>query len=119
MYAGGPVHEVAELLADDIVWHVPGSSSIAGHHRGVDAVLAYFEKRRSIAAGTMRMRPGGAISAGDAFAQFVSGEAVLGGAHVTWQTVGVYRLAAGRVAEVWLVPLDLDLFDRIWSAAAA
>ena len=35
MYAGGPVDAVVELLAEDIVWHVPGGSPIAGDHRGI------------------------------------------------------------------------------------
>lgn len=29
MYAGGSVDSVAELLTEDIVWHVPGASPIA------------------------------------------------------------------------------------------
>ena len=36
MYSGGSVEAVAELLAGDIVWHVPGSSPIVGAYR-VDA----------------------------------------------------------------------------------
>ncbi|HEX6687267.1 MAG TPA: hypothetical protein VF085_01225 [Solirubrobacterales bacterium] len=28
MYAGGPVDPVRELLAEDVVWHVPGASPI-------------------------------------------------------------------------------------------
>ena len=34
------------------------------------------------------------------------------------QTIGAYRLDAGhsRILEVWLVPLDAALFDRIWSS---
>jgi ketosteroid isomerase-like protein len=119
MYAGGAVDPVVELLAEDIVWHVPGRSPIAGDHRGVAQVVEYFERRRGLADATMQMRPGEVISEGDAVAQFVTGTAVLGGESVSWQTIGVYRLDAehSRIQEVWLVPLDADLFDRIWSAA--
>jgi ketosteroid isomerase-like protein len=119
MYAGGAVDPVVELLAEDIVWHVPGRSPIAGDHRGVAQVAEYFERRRGLADATMQMRPGEVISEGDAVAQFVTGTAVLGGESVSWQTIGVYRLDAEhrRIQEVWLVPLDADLFDRIWSAA--
>jgi len=67
MYAGGSVEPVAELLAEDIVWHVPGKSPIVGEE-------------------------------------------------VSWRTVGVYRIEDGRIREVWLVPLDLDRFNRIWDA---
>lgn len=57
-YAGGPVDSVVELLAGDIAWHVPGRSPIAGDHRGVEQVVAFFETRRQLANATMRMRPG-------------------------------------------------------------
>jgi hypothetical protein len=40
----------------------------------------------------------------------------LGGREVVWRTAGVYRVADGRIAEAWLVPLDQEHFDRIWAA---
>lgn len=118
MYSGGSVDAVAELLAADIVWHVPGTSPIAGDHRGVKEVIAYFERRRQLANETMQMEPGEVLEAGDAVAQFVAGSATLDGRRVSWRTVGVYRVdaKADQVQEVWLVPLDSELFDRIWSA---
>ena len=115
MYAGGPVDPVVELLAEDIVWHVPGHSPIAGDHRGVPQVIEYFERRRRLASATMRMHPGELIADGEAVVQLVDGSAELGGKTVEWRTAGVYRVEE-RVREVWLVPLDLGRFDRIWSA---
>lgn len=117
MYAGGSIDAVVELLAEDIVWHVPGVSPIAGEHRGIAQVVNYFDRRRRVASSTMQMRPGEVIAEGDAVAQFVEGTALLGSERVTWQTIGVYRIDIEhcRVCEVWLVPLDLDLFDRIWT----
>jgi ketosteroid isomerase-like protein len=117
MYAGGSVDAVVELLAPDVVWHVPGGSPIAGDHRGVAQVIDYFEKRRRLAGATMRIRPGGVLAEGEGVGQFVEGTAVLGGEEVSWQTIGVYRVDVERrlIREVWLVPLDSALFDRIWS----
>ena len=115
MYAGGSIDSVLELLTEDIVWHVPGTSPIAGDHRGGQAVAAYFERRRQLAHATMRMLPGPLLADGDAVVQLVDGSAELGGERVYWRTAGVYRIRAERVAEVWLVPLDLRLFDRLWS----
>ena len=120
MYAGGAIDPVLVLLAADIVWHVPGASPIAGDHRGVEEVSEYFKCRRQLANTTMRMHPGELICEGDAVAQFVEGSAELDGKRVTWKTFGIYRVDAERrrIREVWLVPLDSDLFDRIWSAAS-
>ncbi len=115
MYAGGDLEAVAELLAPDVVWHVPGGSPIAGDHHGREAVLAYFERRRALADRSFVMRPKGVLEDGDAVVQLVDGEAVIGGERRTWSTAGVYRIADGRLAEVWLVPLDLAAFDAIWS----
>lgn len=119
MYAGGSIDAVVELLADDIVWHVPGKSPIAGDHRGIKQVIDYFGRRRRLANATMRMHPGEVLSEGDAVAQFVEGTAVLGGEQVSWRTVGIYRVDVEHlwIREVWLVPLNGELFDRIWSGA--
>jgi uncharacterized protein len=121
MYAGGSVDAVAKLLAADIIWHVPGKSPIAGDHRGVTQVIEYFERRRGLASATMSMRPGEVIFEGDAVAQFVEGSAVLDGQSVSWKTIGIYRIDVEhrQIREVWLVPLDSELFDRIWSKPGA
>jgi ketosteroid isomerase-like protein len=117
MYAGGSTAPVVELLTGDITWHVPGSSLIAGDHRGVQQVIDYFEKRRQLMNSTMRMRPGAVMREGDLVAQFVDGSALVEGKRVSWQTIGVYRVDTGqrRVCEAWLIPLDSELFNRIWS----
>jgi uncharacterized protein len=114
-YAGGPVEPVEELLVPDVRWHVPGTSPIAGDHRGRGAVLAYFDRRRTIARATMRMTVRERLVDEEAVVELVDGHARLLGGSVTWRTVGVYRVRDGLLAEAWLVPLDLELFDRIWT----
>jgi len=116
MYAGGPVEPVGEMLAEGVVWHVPGTSPIAGEHRGRPAVIAYFELRRRLARNSLRLHPGDFLTGRDFVAQLVEGSAEIAGTEVAWSTVGVYRFEAGRVAEAWLVPSDLAEFDRIWNS---
>jgi SnoaL-like protein len=88
-YAGGPDGPLRAVLADDIVWHVPGSNAIAGVYEGVEAVLAYMRRRRDLADATFRMHPGDVlVGEGD------------------------------RVSACWLLPLDVDAFDAAWRTAA-
>jgi ketosteroid isomerase-like protein len=47
MYAGGDLAAVEELVAEDVVWHVPGTSPIAGDYRGREAVTGYWRERAS------------------------------------------------------------------------
>jgi len=99
-YAGGSVEPLAELLADDVVWHVPGSSPIAGDHRGRSAVIEYFRTRRRLVDNSMRLHPGEILADGDTVVQRVDGSASIDGESLSWSTVGVYRFEAGRVVEV-------------------
>jgi acyl-CoA thioesterase FadM/ketosteroid isomerase-like protein len=116
MYAGGDLEAVSELLADNVVWHVPGTSPIAGDYRGREAVLDYFRVRRELAGGAIEISKIGEAHHDEALVQVADGRARLGRDEVVWRTAGVYRVAGGRVAEAWLVPLDLKHFDRVWSA---
>lgn len=115
-YAGGDAEPVRALLTEDIEWHVPGKSPIAGDYRGIDAVVGYFARRRDLARSTFRMVPKDAMVGEEHVAVLTDGSAVIGGVAWRWSTVGLYRIRGGRVAACWLLPLDQRAFDAIWSS---
>jgi 2'-5' RNA ligase len=120
MYAGSgsSVDGLRSVLDEGVVWHVPGASAIAGEHRGVDAVLEYLDTRRRMTDSTFRVTVHGVAMIADRVVQLAGGHAVRDGRVVSWETVGVFRVAAGRIAECWLVPFDQAAFDEIWSKSA-
>ena len=103
--AGGDEAPVRALLTDDVHWHVPGRNAIAGDYQGIDAVLAYFRRRRELVDRTFRMHPGDVlVGDGDRVAALTDGTAVVGGVQRRWSTVGLYQIRDGRVAGCWLLP---------------
>jgi YbgC/YbaW family acyl-CoA thioester hydrolase len=117
-YGGGGDAALREVLTPDIAWHVPGHNAIAGDHGGIEAVLAYFAKRRDLAAGTFRLRPRDLLTGhGEWVAALTDGVADVGGREAGWSTVGLYRLRGGKVAECRLLPFDPEVFDAVWSGA--
>ena len=58
-YGGGPIEPLVDLLSEDVRWHVPGRSAIAGDYVGREDVLAYFMRRRELARARFRL---GAVS---------------------------------------------------------
>ena len=106
---------LAGTFADDIAWHVPGRSAIAGDYHGKDAVMEYVRLRRELADDTF------AISVLDVFANdeyglvLASGSATRKGKRREWRAHGLYRFSDGRIAECWVLPEDQHQFDAIWS----
>src|SRR5829696_7240623 len=115
MYAGGDLAPVEELLAEDVVWHVPGTSPIAGDYRGREAVTGYFRLRRELAGGAIGITKVVETHHEEALVQLADGRAEVGGREIVWRTAGVYRVADGAIAEAWLVPLDQEHFDLVWA----
>jgi RNA 2',3'-cyclic 3'-phosphodiesterase len=107
--------EVAQLLSEDVVWHVPGASAIAGEYRGVEAVLSYMDARQGLMDGTFQVTVHGSSVIAGRVVQLAGGRAVRDGVEMAWETVGVFRVVEGRIAECWLIPFDQAAFDRIWS----
>jgi acyl-CoA thioesterase FadM len=98
-----------------VLWHVPGTSPIAGDYRGREAVAEYFRLRRELAGGAIRVTQRAETHHEEAVVQLADGWAPFG-AERDWRTAGVYRVADGRIAEAWLVPLDLEDFEAAWAA---
>jgi 2'-5' RNA ligase len=116
VYSGAaPAESLRDVLAEDVVWHVPGASAIAGEHRGLEAVLAYFDARRRMTDSTFRVTVHGTAMIAGRVVQLAGGHALRDGRDVSWETVGVFRVIDGRIAECWLVPFDQAVFDEIWS----
>jgi len=116
VYAGqANAGAVEALLSEDIVWHVPGRNAIAGEYRGKRAVFDYFTRRRRMAGESLRITVHRVLADDEVVMQLAGGRAELGFALREWETVGVFRIADGRIAECWLVPFDQQSFDEAWS----
>jgi ketosteroid isomerase-like protein len=111
---GGSAEEVEALMTEDIAWHVPGRNAIAGHYQGRHEVMDYFSRRRDLARGSLRVEIRRVLADDEYVLQLAGGQAELRGTTHPWETVGVYRIRDGRIAECWLVPFDQYAFDEIW-----
>ena len=114
-YAGGEQGPAGALLAEDVVWHVPGRSAIAGDHRGREEVLRYFANRRELAHATFRIAVHAVLADDERTVILAGGEVVRDGETREWETAAVFRVADGKIAECWVFPYDQYRFDEIWA----
>jgi uncharacterized protein len=113
--AGRDDRALAEVLADDVVWHVPGRNAIAGEYRGVDQVMEYVRRRRELVDGSFEITLHDVLANDEHGFVIASGRATRGGRLFEWRAHGLYRFRDGQIAECWVLPESQYDFDRIWS----
>jgi hypothetical protein len=105
---------LADVFADDVVWHVPGRSAIAGEYRGREQVMQYVRRRRALVQDSFEITVEDVLANDEHGLVIASGSAVRDGTNLTWRAHGLYRFDNGRIAECWVLPEDQYAFDAIW-----
>jgi ketosteroid isomerase-like protein len=105
---------LADVFADDIVWHVPGKSAIAGDYRGRDQVMEYVRRRRALADDTFEVAVEDVLANDQHGFVIATGSAIRHGKRRTWRAHGLYRFERGSIAECWVLPEDQQTFDDVW-----
>jgi ketosteroid isomerase-like protein len=110
------IETLAEILDENVVWHTPGRSPIAGDYRGSDAVFGQFGRYGGDTAGTFRA---------DLQHVLTDDEGVVVGIHRnTGERNGklldvhcciVFEIKAGKVVDGRECFYDLDAWDAFWA----
>lgn len=108
---------VADILADDIVWHQPGANRFSGTRRGGADVGEMIGAMMTVSAGTFEL----ALTS----APMVNGALVAAPVHFTatrdaatmdLDGIDMMRVEDERIAEVWLFTSDQEAEDAFWGA---
>jgi uncharacterized protein len=51
-FTAGDMEALAELFAEDVVWHTPGRNPLSGDYEGRDATFASFAREFELSGGT-------------------------------------------------------------------
>jgi ketosteroid isomerase-like protein len=114
-FAKGDLAALRELMTEDVVWHVPGRTSLAGDYHGIDDVLVFFVRVMEVTAGSFRAEPLTLLADDDYGAAPVRITAHRGDRHLDVMNVQVSRLRDGRVAEFWDTTTDPDATEAFYA----
>ena len=103
-----------ECLADDIVFHVPGTSQLAGDYVGREKVMGFLKRTHELSGGTFKPEVRGLAGNGDKVMvlQHVTGER--NGITLDMDGAFVIRLQDGQWKEVWAFHFDEPAAARFW-----
>lgn len=113
--ARGDLRALEEIFHEDIVWHVPGRSAIAGTYRGRVEVMEYTRRRRELAQGTFEITVHDILANDDWALVIATGRAERHGRLHEWRAHGLYRFKDGQIVECHVLPEDQYAFDEIWA----
>jgi uncharacterized protein len=106
---------VAALVADDVVYTIPGRSRIACHTTGLAAHLAALRHVRELSGGSLKLEPRAIAADGDYLVVWGRITAEREGRALDCEHCVMYRFREGKIVEGRTVPIDLYAFDAFWS----
>jgi uncharacterized protein len=110
----GDIDRYLETLSDDFVLHIPGRSRIAGDYRGREEVRRHFREIAELSGGTFRTEVHDVLASDEHVVGLVNARAEHWGVPVEIPRVHVCHVRDGRLAEMWIHPVDQRAFDAYW-----
>ena len=136
--AAGDMEALSATFHPDAVWHQPGANRLSGDHVGSDAIIAHLGRFMQLSEGTFALETDSATESGALVSatvrfraqrqgrddldqhvldQHVFDQHVLDQHVLDQHGVDVFRVADGRIVEVWLMSEDQEAEDRFWGTA--
>ena len=102
-YDRGDMAAISEQLADDTVWHMGGSGSLAGEYRGKDAVFGLLAKIMELSGGTFKLKVHDILANDDHVVTLAGQTAERDGKRFESNVIHVsHPDAEGRTKEFWV-----------------
>jgi ketosteroid isomerase-like protein len=109
----GEVERFGEiLLADDVIWHWPGRSSVSGDYRGREAALSLLRGFHELTANRLNVEPVDILEGDDHVMAFTHITAEREGDRLDVMMADAMRFGEdGRVVEYWTLSNDQHAVD--------
>jgi len=109
----GDVPGLIDLFAEDIVWHFPGKSKLAGEHVGRDAVLGALGAYGAATDGTLQATPVDVMASDNNVTGWANDTATAGGKTLDINSVVIFTMREGKVTEARHFVDDVAALDAI------
>jgi uncharacterized protein len=100
-FGTGDMDTVLGIFADDIAWHVSGTSRISGDYRGHAEVMAFFGRLFELSDGTLRLDVHDILANDEHGVVLITTHAQNATGTLADRQVHVWHLANGKATEFW------------------
>jgi uncharacterized protein len=114
-FTAGDMEALAELFAEDVVWHTPGRNPLSGDYEGCDATFASFAREFELSGGTYAVELHDVLADDDHTVALLRGTAQRDGKTLDMNYVLVFHIGGGKITEAWELWTDQGVLDEFWS----
>jgi ketosteroid isomerase-like protein len=116
LVAKGDFERLRDFYTDDVLWHVGGDHPLSGDYRGKDALMAYFERVRSLTDASLTIEPESILTSDQHVAMFTRVRAHRESKRMDVVLAQVFKVADdGRWSEYWALADDQEAVNQFWS----
>ena len=113
-FAHGDMAAVAAAYTDDVVQHFPGHGQFGGDYTGKGAVFGWYGRIFEVSGGTFWIKPQSVVADDERGIAYNNVGAEVNGQRREWTNVEVYKLADGKITDIWTMPLDHYIVNEFW-----
>jgi uncharacterized protein len=107
----------SRFFAEDVAFRIPGRSQFAGEHRGRAEAMAYIDAARALAhSGDVIVELVDRLESRERVALIVRERFRQEGRDVEIRRANVYRIAGGKIVEVWIFEADQYEVDELFAS---
>jgi ketosteroid isomerase-like protein len=117
-FATGDIDAVMRVCADEITFHIPGTSPLSGEWAGRERVLAFFATAGELSEGTLSVSPEETLADGERVVVITRVDAQRQGRSDTFTNVHAIRVVDGKMTELREYMGDERREDEFWSSVS-
>jgi len=117
-FEAGDLDRLRVVMDENVVWHEPGRSPLAGDYGGVEGVLDLLKTLKDGSANTFRIEVLGVLSEPERAVVFQRETACLGDKVLDDLAVVDFEIHHQKITEVSVYHEDLYQFDSFWAEAS-
>ena len=113
-FESGDLDLLGVVMADDVVWHEPGRSVLAGDYKGPKAVLGFLGQLKARTDGTFKIEILDVLSEQERAVVLQRETATRNGNALDVVTAVDFEIHHGKITEVTVYQADTYQFDEFW-----
>jgi ketosteroid isomerase-like protein len=114
-FESGDLDLLGVVMANDVAWHEPGRSTLAGDYKGPEAVLGFLGQLKARSGGTFKIEIVDVLSEPERAVVLQRETATRGDKSLDVVTAVDFEIHHGKITEITVYQADTYQFDEFWA----